>query len=180
MRASVIFILALILAAVCSPAEVIHLKNGRTIWADHVRDNGAHLEYDVGDDSYAILKSSVDRVDAGGVRPEYASAASGGTTKEIPEFAPADSFKGDPALADKLIHDEKVDYDALSALEQQGNARQTAAGYFLAGKHEFDRGNFSKSRTNFETALRFDGQNPTILNYYAALLVRTGNPAQAL
>ncbi len=180
MRASVTFLLALVLAAVCSPAEVIHLKNGRTIWADHVRDNGVHLEYDVGDDSYAILKSSVDRVDAGGVRPVYASEASGGGTKDIPEFAPADNFKGDPVLADKIIHAEKVDYDALSALEQQGNARQTAAGYFLAGKFEFDRGNFSKAKSNFETAIRFDGQNPTILNYYAALLVRTGNPAQAL
>jgi hypothetical protein len=180
MRASVTFLLVLILPAVCSRAEVIHLKNGRTIWADQVRDKGAHLEYDVGDDSYAILKSSVERVDAGGVRPEYASATSGGGTKDIPQFAPLDTFKGDPALADKIIHDEKVDYDALSTLEQQGNARQTAAGYFLAGKFEFDRGNFRKSKSNFESALRFDGQNATILNYYAALLVRTGNPAQAL
>ncbi len=180
MRVSVIFLLAVILAAVCSPAEIIHLKNGRTIWADHVRDNGTHLEYDVGDDSYAILKSSVEHVDAGGVRPEYASTTSDGAEKNIAGFAPADSFKRDPALADKIVHDEKVDYDALSALEQQGNVHQTAAGYFLAGKYEFDRGNFSRAKSNFETALRFDGQNATILNYYAALLVRTGNPAQAL
>lgn len=180
MRASVIFLLAFISAAICSPAEVIHLKNGRTIWADHVREDGTHLEYEVGDDSYAILKSSVEHVDAGGVRPEYASGASGGGAKDIPEFAPADSFKGDPGLADKIVHDEKVDYDALSALEQQGNVHQTAAGYFLAGKYEFDRGNLSKARSNFEAALRFDGQNATILNYYAALLVRTGNPGQAL
>jgi Tfp pilus assembly protein PilF len=180
MRASVILILALSLATASSQAEVIHLKNGRTIWADQVRENGAHLEYDVGDDTYAILKASVEKVDAGGVRPEYASAANGGGAKEIPEFAPADSYKSDPALADKIIHDNKVDYDALSATEQQGSPRQTAAAYFLAGKYEFDRGNFSKARSNFETSLRFDGQNPTILNYYAALLVRTGNPAQAL
>src|ERR1700730_3309307 len=125
MRASVIFLLALVFAAVCSPAEVIHLKNGRTIWADHVRDNGAHLEYDVGDDSYAILKSSVDRVVEGGVRPVYASESNGSGAEDLPEFAPADSFKSDPALADKIIRDEKVDYDALSAIEQQGNVRQT-------------------------------------------------------
>jgi hypothetical protein len=180
MRLSVICFFALVLTTLCAPAEVIHLKNGRTIWADHVRENGAHLEYDVGDDSYAILKTSVEKIDAGGVRPEYASSTNGSGSKEIPEFAPADNFKGDPALADKIIHEGKVDYDALSTLEQQGNARQTAAGYFLAGKCEFDRGNFSKSRSDFEAALRFDGQNATILNYYAALLVRTGNPAQAL
>jgi Tfp pilus assembly protein PilF len=180
MRLSVICFFALVLTTVCAPAEVIHLKNGRTIWADHVRENGAHLEYDVGDDSYAILKTSVEKVDAGGVRPEYPSSTGAGGSKEIPEFAPTDNFKGDPALADKIIHEGKVDYDALSTLEQQTKARQTAAGYFIAGKFEFDRGNFSKSRSDFETALRFDGQNATILNYYAALLVRTGNPAQAL
>ncbi len=32
----------------------------------------------------------------------------------------------------------------------------------------------------FETALRFDSQNPTILNYYVALLLRTGNAVEAL
>jgi len=180
MRASVIFLLAPILAVVCSQAEVIHLKNGRTIWADHVRDDGVHLQYDVGDDSYAILKSSVDHVDAGGVRPEYASSASGAGAKDVPQFAPADNLRGDPALADKILRDDKVDYDALAAIEQQGNDRQTAAAYFLAGKSEFDHGNFNKAKNNFESALRFDSENPTILNYYAALLVRTGNASQAL
>ena len=40
--------------------------------------------------------------------------------------------------------------------------------------------NFNKARTYFGTALRFDGQNPTILNYYVALLLRTGNAVEAL
>jgi tetratricopeptide (TPR) repeat protein len=31
-----------------------------------------------------------------------------------------------------------------------------------------------------ETALRFDGQNPSVLNYYAALLARTGHASEAL
>ena len=48
-------------------ADTIHLKNGRTIVADHVRENGNHYEYDLGDDSYAIPKSVVDHVDAGGM-----------------------------------------------------------------------------------------------------------------
>ena len=45
-------------------ADTIHLKNGRTIVADQVRENGNHYEYDVGDDSYAIPKSTVDHVDS--------------------------------------------------------------------------------------------------------------------
>jgi len=184
-RASVIytFLSTFVLAAavVCASAEVIHLKNGRTIWADHVRDTGTHIEYDLGDNAYAIPKSLVDRIDAGGAPPAYASSqASAKEAHDLPEFAPADNLKNDPALIGKIIQGGRVDPDALSALEQAGNGPATAAGYFIAGKNEFDRGDFSKARTYFEAALRFDSQNPTILNYYAALLVRTGNAAQAL
>jgi Peptidase MA superfamily/Tetratricopeptide repeat len=177
---SVVSVLLLAGAALCS-AEVIHLKNGRTIWADHVRDTGSHIEYDLGDNTYAIPKSLVDRIDAGGSPPGYVSSE--GNAKpahDLPEFAPADSLKNDPTLIGKIIREGRVDPDALSAVEEAGNGPTTAAGYFIAGKHEFDHGNFSKARIYFETALRFDSQNPTILNYYASLLVRTGNATEAL
>jgi hypothetical protein len=173
--------LLLILAAVCAPAEVIHLKNGRTIWADRVRENGAHLEYDIGDNSYAVPKSVVERVEAGGIPPEYTS--SGARSKDpddVPTFVPTDNLKNEAGLLDKIIHEGQVDADALAALEQEGNASVTVAGYFIAGKHEFEHGNFGKARPYFQAALRFDAQNPTILNYYAELLIRTRNAAEAL
>ena len=165
----------------CASAEVIRLKNGRTIWADQVRDTGTRIEYDLGDNTYAIPKSSVDRIDAGGAPPGDAAAGVG--SKELhnlPEFAPADNLSNDPALIGKIIQDGKVNFDALSALEQAGNPAATGAGYFIAGKHEFEHGNLSKARSYFEGGLRYDSENPTILNYYAALLVRTGNAAEAL
>jgi hypothetical protein len=168
-------------AAVCAFAEVIRLKNGRTIWADHVRDTGTHIEYDLGDNTYAIPKSAVDQIDEGGVPPAYASPE--GNSKQphdLPELAPADNFKNDPALMAKIIQSGRVDPDALYSLEQAGNNSATAAGYFIAGKHELDHGNFSKARGYLEAGLRFDSRNPTILNYYAALLARTGNAAEAL
>src|SRR6267378_351637 len=62
-RAWSIAILVL-LAALSAAADVIRLKNGRTIWADEVRQNKDRVEYDVGEDTYAIPKSSVDRIDA--------------------------------------------------------------------------------------------------------------------
>lgn len=169
------------MAVVCACAEAIHLKNGRTIWADHVRDNGTHIEYDLGDNTYAIPKSLVDRVDAGEAPPAYTPSQGDGLEQHPPpEFAPADNLKNDPSLIGKIIQNGRVDTDALSALEQAGNGASTAAGYFIAGKHEFDHGNVRKARAYFEAALRFDSQNPTILNYYAALLVRTGNATEAL
>lgn len=161
------------------PAEVIHLKNGRTIWADHVDEHGAQVHYDVGEDSYSIPKSLVERIEAGGVPPEYATASTSAKTSDLPAFVPGDSVKQDPAIADKIIHDNKVDPDALSALES-ANPNAAAIAYSVAGKHEFDHGNFVQARTYFDKALRYDGQNVVALNYYASLLVRTGNPAEAL
>ena len=179
-RPPVIFLLSsgLILSAACAGAEVILLKNGRTIYADQVRENGAHLEYEVGEDSYAIPKSVVLRVEAGGHSSGTCVVWPG--LQRVPSFTPADNFRGDSQLNDKLIHDGQVDTGALAALEQQGNAHVTAAGYFIAGKYEMEHENFSKARSFLEAALRFESQNPTILNYYVALLLRTGNTVEAL
>jgi tetratricopeptide (TPR) repeat protein len=179
-RAPVILLSTLLLGAVCAPAEVIRLKNGRTIYADQVHENGSHLEYEVGEDSYAIPKAVVERIEAGGIRPERSSGGDGKDSRDIPSFTPTDNLKGEPEVSDKIIHDGKVDADALATLEQQSDGRVTAAGYFIAGKYEMEHENFGKARSFFETALRFDAQNPTILNYYVALLLRTGNAVTAL
>jgi tetratricopeptide (TPR) repeat protein len=159
-------------------ADTIHLKNGRTIVADHVRENGSHYEYDIGDDSYAIPKSSVDHVDAGGMP----SQSSSGATKlsGLPTFTPADSLANESAVFTQIVKEGKVDPDVLTALEGKGNSELSATANFIAGKFEFEHGNIAQSRRYFENALRFQPDNSTILIYYAALLVRTGNPAQAL
>ena len=159
-------------------ADTIHLKNGRTIVADHVRENGNHFEYDIGDDSYAIPKSSVDHVDAGGIPVHSAS----GSTKvgDLPTFTPPDSLANEGDLVSRIIKEGKVDPDVLSSLEGKGNAELSATADFVAGKFEFEHGNIAQARRYFESALRFQPENCTILVYYAALLVRTGNAAQAL
>jgi len=182
-RSPVILLLlsGLTLVASSASAEVIHLKNGGTIWADRVRENGSHLEYDLGDNTFAIPRSLVDRVDAGGTPPR--SPVSESDAKDVPDlpvFAPPAAVAGDSELTDKIIHDGHVDEEQLSTLEKSGNPQTISAGYLIAGKHEFDRGNFLKARTYLDSALRFDDQNPTLLNYYAALMVRTGNASEGL
>ncbi|MGB8061591.1 MAG: tetratricopeptide repeat protein [Candidatus Sulfotelmatobacter sp.] len=158
-------------------ADTIHLKNGRTILADHVRENGNRYEYEIGEDSYAIPKSAVDHVEAGGV-PVHA----GGDAKlpDLPSFTPPDSLASEGDLVGKIIKEGKVDGDALASLEAKGNSELTATADFIAGKFEFEHGNVAQSRQYFENALRFQPDSSTILTYYAALLLRTGNAAQAL
>jgi Flp pilus assembly protein TadD len=161
-------------------ADVIHLKNGRKIWADHVRENGNRIEYEVGEDSYKILKASVESIEAGGAVPAYASSSGQGSVKDLPVFVPEDSLAGHDDLATKIVHDGKVDLDALTAIEKEGKPELSATAYFLAGKHEFEHGNLPQARRQFEAALRFQPDNSTILSYYAMALARSGNAAGAL
>lgn len=185
MRTRVIFsfLLLLTLAAaggVRASADVIHLKNGRKIWADHVREDGNHVEYEIGEDSYKISRSSVDSIEAGGIAPAYASVRSQESAKDLPVFVPEDSLAGHDDLATKVVHDGKVDLDALTVLEKEGKPELSATAYFLAGKHEFEHGNLPQARRHFEAALRFQPDNSTILNYYAMALARSGSAAAAL
>lgn len=160
-------------------AETICLKNGRKILVDHVRENGARYEYEIGDNSFAIPKSLVDHVEAGGM-PASSAAAHGAGVADLPAFTPADSLANEGDLVAKIIREGKIDTDALSALEGKGNAELSATANFIAGKFEFERGNVNQAKRYFDNALRFQPENSTILVYYAALLVRTGNAAQAL
>ena len=174
----VILFIWLVLSLAGARADTIHLKNGRTIVADHVRENGNHYEYDIGDDSYAIPKSSVERVDAGGLPAQSPSNAA--KVADLPTFTPADNLGNEGDLFAKIVKEDKVDPDVLSSIESKGNAELSATAGFIAGKFEFEHGNIAQARRYFENALRFQPENSTILIYYSALLVRTGNAAEAL
>src|ERR1700730_1789610 len=155
LRVTILFIgqlaAAWLLTLAGASSDTIHLKNGRTILADHVRENGSHYEYDVGDDSYAIPKSVVDRVDAGGM-PTHAGS---GTAKmaDLPSFTPPNSLANEGDLITRLVKNGKVDTEALAALESKGNAELSATADFIVGKFEFDHGNIGQSRLYFENAL---------------------------
>jgi len=179
-----------LLPAVPAAADVIHLKNGRTIWADRVHQdqdkdkdkdkNKDHIEYEVGEDTYAIPKSSVDHIESGGARPS-GSGGSGFSSSNAPNIsAVAPSFDHEADVAIKVIRAGKVDIDALAILSQAANPEVAATAYFLAGKHESDGGNFPVAKRYYESALRFQPDNATLLIYYAATLMRTGHAAEAL
>ena len=177
LRVTILLFIA-VASCLAARADTIHLKNGRTIQADQVREKGNHYEYDIGDDSYAIPKSVVDHIETGGMLTH----ASSGSAKaaDLPAFAPADSLANEGDLEARIIRDGTVNSDVLASLEAKGNPELSATADFIAAKHEFEHGNVAKAREYFESALRFQPNNSTILTYYAALLVRTGSSAQAL
>jgi tetratricopeptide (TPR) repeat protein len=178
LRVTILPAMMLVFASAAASGDTIHLKNGRTILADHVRENGNRYEYEIGDDTYAIPKSSVDRIEAGGM-PAHA-ASPGGKSSDLPAFTPVDSLANEGDLPQIVIKDGKVDADALARLEGKNNPELSATAEFIAGKFEFEHGNIDQARRYFDSALRFQPENATVLIYYAALLVRTGNASQAV
>ena len=96
-------------------ADTIHLKNGRTILADHVRENGNRYEYEMGDDSYAIPKSAVGPVEAVASR---LAAPRPRRSADLPSFDSQPSASPMRAISTaKIISEGKVDQDGLSTLE---------------------------------------------------------------
>jgi len=172
-----ILITTWLIFACAASAETIHLKNGRTIVADRVRENGKHYEYEIGDDTYAILKSSVDRIEAGGVP---SAALSGVAKTDLPVFVPAENLPDVGDLPKNIIKDGKVDEEALKKIERSGDAAVSAAADFIAGKFELEHGDVDHARNYLENGLRFQPGNATLLTYYAVFLVRTGDAAQGL
>ena len=134
MRLRVIFFLsACAPGLLCAWADTIHLKNGRTIVADSVRENGNRYEYEIGEDTYAIPKSSVDHIEAGGV-PAHSSG--GGKVADLPAFAPPDTLGNEGDLVGKVVKEGKIDTEALSKLESRGNPELSATADFIAGKFD--------------------------------------------
>ena len=150
----------------------------RTIWADSVHESGSRIEYEVGENTFAIPKSLVDHIDSGGGPPEYSTADGGSRSTDLP--APNAELRIANDLYSLVLHDGKVDTDALAKLEKESTPDNAAAGYFLAGRHELELGNTAAARAYYERALRFQPENAILLSHYTVVLLRTGATREAL
>lgn len=179
----------ILLSSAACFAETIHLKNGRTITAENVREVDGRIEYQIRDNTYRIPKSIVERIETSPpalADPDLASASpatrpSSDITKSAPPLPSVQDLKL-PGTSEALqvVRGSKVDIDALNALELLGKPDVTAAGYFIAGRFEFDRGDRESARRYLERALGFAPDNAVILANYAALLVQLGRAREAI
>lgn len=159
--------IAILLCALscAASADTIHLKNGHTIVADVVRDKGERLEYDIGEDTYAIPKSSVDRVEAGvGVPASSSSAASAGVNLAAP--------KVDAASVPQLSGDGKVTPELIAQLEQQGNKKNLAGALMMLAMQEQQSGKLDDARAHMERATGLVPEDGDAMAIYAWLLLK--------
>ena len=172
------WILALLACSALMSADTIYLKNGGTIFADKVTENGPRVYYEVGDAAYAIPKTLVDHIETGGAPPPRPASPSSPKPADVPNLS--GSIVGSDAVALKIIKDGRVDSEALAALEHAGSPEQAAAGLFLAGRHEYERGDRERARYYFDRALSFAPENDVILASYAAVLIQLGRAGDAI
>src|SRR4051812_9183809 len=188
-RVLISFVLASV--AVCG-GDTIRLKNGRNIAnAERVREKDGKIEYEIGDNTYRIPKSLVERIDsaipvvsAPELEPETSAARPKLDEPRVSPPLPTGSttleLKIPTSELAKIVHDNKVDLDALNALESAGRFDVAAAGYFVAGRFELERGDRESAKRYFERSLSYSPDNALILVHYSALLVQLGRARDAI
>lgn len=147
----------------CAAADTIHLKSGGTIQADSVRENGERLEYDIGEDSYAIPKSLVDHVDS-------APASNSSADKNLGANLAAPKLSS--ANVAEIAPDGKITPDRLAKIEASGNKSALAVALVLLAIQEQQHGNTDDALAHMEHAVSLEPDSGDIEATYAWLLLK--------
>lgn len=164
---------SLILPALCilstAHAETIHLKNGRTILADSVREVNGRVEYTIGENTFALPKSSVVSIDTGG-SPVVTHSEDIPAVASQPELTIHDAEE----ISSRLVANGKLDIDYLSELDRSGDADKATAGYWLAAQFEETHGSYETAAKYLQRADVFTPNEAIILTHYGSILLRLG------
>ena len=148
-------------------ADTIYLRNGRTILADAARQKGERVEYDIGDDSYAIPSSTVDHIESGaGVR----GASSATVNIAAPKVA-----------SGNLKHsvEGQITPERLAQIERSGNKEDLTAALITLGIQEQQQGKFDDARAHLERAVSLAPENGEASAIYAWALLKQDQATQA-
>ncbi len=158
-------------------AESIHLKNGRTILADSVREVNGRVEYTVGENTYAVPKSSVERIDTSGV--PISSYPTQRNKPPVPAIQESIGSASEESVSARVIRDGKVDSEQLGVLEREGDRDVSAAAYFLAARFEATHGSLEKAAHYLEHARVLLPDNDALLVHQASVSAQMGRMAEA-
>jgi tetratricopeptide (TPR) repeat protein len=164
-------------AAGCAAwADTIQLKNGLSIVADSAREINGHVEYTIGENTYAIPKSLVLKIETG---PGTAPAASvPSAVMDVPPVHEQMKTAGD--LVSRVIHNGQIDPAALRTIESEGVAEKSAAANLIAANFEEEHQNLDAASHYLQVALIYMPSHAVLLENYAAVLLQLGKPGEAL
>jgi tetratricopeptide (TPR) repeat protein len=208
-RLAIFILLGFLSCLPVSIGEEIVLKNGTSITVDRVEEKDTEVIYQLGSTSYRIPKSSVVRIvrtpvsrvtigapstmkitvatpKTGTWLPSTPEVATGGASQSVrpkleaapPSQAPGSAAEG--ALLQKFVVDGQVDERALSEFAKNSPSQIAAAANFLAGKFEMENGDPAAAPEYFDRAFKLAPEEPVLLGWYAAALIKIGKNADAI
>jgi tetratricopeptide (TPR) repeat protein len=158
-------------------ADTIVLKNGDRIYVDSVQESDGRVRYTVGDNSFALPKSVVVRIETG-TAPMPAAAAATLPAIDLPHASA--EIPASAALYDRVIRGGAIDADGLRTIEREGDAEQSGAAYSIAAMFAEEKRDYASSARYLEAALRFIPRQPVLLENYATMLLKLGRAGEAL
>lgn len=172
-----ITILYITACCLCARADVIHLKNGRSIVADSTNESNGRIEYTIGDNTFALPKSLVEKVETGPM------AAVPADLKPIPaQDVPRvnEQVPTSDDLAAQVIHEGQIDTAALKAIEDEGVPEKSAAANFIAAQFEEKQNNLPNAARYLQVGLIFTPDDAVLLEHYTSVLLQLGRNQEAL
>jgi tetratricopeptide (TPR) repeat protein len=151
-------------------ADTIHLKNGGTIAADAVRQKPDRVEYDIGEDTYAIPRSAVERVETGIGTSGSPSSTSAGLNIAAPKVN-AGNLSNAP--------DGNITPERLAKIEHAGNKNELVDALIALGIQEQQQGKYDDTRAHLERAISLAPENGNADAIYAWILLKQDSASQA-
>jgi hypothetical protein len=129
------------------------------------------VEYDIGDNSYAIPKSSIDHIDT-------AVGASGSNRAPIPSLE-IEQPRLPAAQLNNLTPQTKITPELLASIDKSGSKENLAYALLLLGVQEQQRGRTEDARSHIERATGLVPNDPEALSTYVWILLKSDRASVA-
>ncbi len=140
--------------------------------ADSVRQKGDRLEYDIGDNTYAIPRSAVEHIDIGG--------ASAGPNAAVPPIEVQQPSVQSGISQAVNPFSGPITPDALQQIEQLHDPLVLASALLSIARDEQKHGNLGDAREHLERALGLFPNDPALLAQYVFTLLQSEKTAVAV
>ncbi len=174
-----------LLATAEARADKIVLKNGRTIVAYSVVEDGDKVRYETRAGQLSLPKSIVDHIERGGLMPMMDSPAAAAANLQVnpPEMEPnADSAEIDHGA----VHDGAIDREFIAKVEGEAHSGSAAANeraalaHHAAGQFELNHGDMKHALDDERTALNYTPEQAGLLMSVAYIHLRQSEFKESL
>jgi hypothetical protein len=193
----------LFLSAANCHADIIKLKNGNKIACENVREIGEKVEYNIGESTFAVSKSSVQSIDKTELSNERKNRCAESALKPVIPLKHSTGAipmkteflcrqlgyrQSSPGISPPLWMDRcarilqggSVNVHALEEVENECNSEMSAAAYYVAGNFDHTAQNDEGAAEYLKVAAEYSPNQPEILLLYIEVLNSLGRFGEAV